>query len=128
MSNRFETLHGLDPDSPVDATLDHDGDGADNLSESIAGTDPNNNGSVFRLIDMANSAGTFSITWPSVVDRDYEVFWSTDLENWTSDSTREGTGTAVTVDLDKTAIDLADGVTGNLQTLFVRTQVFPQPN
>jgi len=40
MSNSFETAHGLDRDSPKDAVLDKDGDGADNLSEGIAGTDP----------------------------------------------------------------------------------------
>ncbi|MCH7228095.1 sulfatase-like hydrolase/transferase [Haloferula sp. A504] len=123
MSNAFETLHGLDRDSPKDAALDNDGDGADNLSESIAGTDPNDRGSVFRVIDLTDSAATLSVTWPSVADRTYEVFWSTDLGVWTSDSIHPGTGEEITVPLDKAVIDAADGNSGNLRALFVRIGV-----
>mgnify|MGYP002622450529 CR=1 FL=1 len=123
MSNAFETLHGLDRDSPKDAALDNDGDGADNLSESIAGTDPNDRGSVFRVIDLTDSPASLSVTWPSVSGRDYEVFWSTDLGTWTSDSTHPGTGGEITLSLDKAAIDAADGNSGNLRSLFVRISV-----
>lgn len=123
MSNAFETTHGLDRDSPKDAALDHDGDGADNLSESIAGSDPNNPGSFFRVIATQDAATTFSVTWPSVADREYEVFWSTDLATWTSDSTHAGTGADITIPLDKNAIDAADGIPGDLRSLFVRVAV-----
>ena len=123
MSNSFETTHGLDRDSPKDAALDKDGDGADNLSESIAGTDPNNPGSVFRVINLADVTATLSITWPSVADRTYEVFWSTDLVTWISYSTHPGTGGDITAPLDKTAIDAVDEVTGNLTRIFVQVEV-----
>lgn len=123
MSNSFETAYGLDRDSPRDATLDNDGDGADNLSESIAGTDPNDRGSVFRMINLQDSPASFSVTWPSVAGRSYEVFWSTDLGAWTSDSTHPGTGADITVPLDKSEIDATDAIVGNLRTVFVRVEV-----
>ncbi len=56
-------------------------------------------------------------------DRTYEVFWSTDLTTWTSDSTHPGTGSEITVPLNKAVIDAADGSLGNLRALFVRVGI-----
>jgi len=123
MSNQFESIHGLDLDLRRDAILDKDGDGADNLSESIAGTDPTDPGSVFRIIDLTNAPTTLSVTWPGVVGRDYEVFWSTDLATWTIDSTVAGTRGDLSAMLDKEAIDQEDAIPGNLNRLFVRVLV-----
>lgn len=123
MSNVFETTHGLDRDDPKDAALDDDGDGVDNLAEFIAGTDPKDPGSVFRVFNLADTEALLSITWPSVAGRSYEVFWSTDLTNWNSDSVHPGTGSDITVALDKAKIDDADGLAGNLRSLFVRVSV-----
>jgi hypothetical protein len=123
MSNSFETTYGLDRDSPKDVALDNDGDGKDNLSESIAGTNPNNPRNVFRVINLQDAPASFSVTWPSVAGRTYEVFWSTDLGTWTSDSTHPGTGADMTVPLDKAAIDADDAIVGNLRSVFVRVAV-----
>ena len=41
MPNAFELANGLDPDWPLDATEDLDGDGFSNFDEFIAGTDLN---------------------------------------------------------------------------------------
>ena len=40
MPDDWELAHGLDRNDPADATADPDGDGATNLAEFIAGTDP----------------------------------------------------------------------------------------
>lgn len=125
MSNSFENTHGLNRDSPKDAALDRDGDGADNLSESIAGTDPNDRSSVFRVINLTDVPAVFAITWPSVTGRDYEVCWSTDLINWTSYSNHAGSNEDITAPLDKTAIDAVDGVAGNLTRIFVKVRIIP---
>ncbi|MCP5013380.1 MAG: hypothetical protein GY942_25680, partial [Aestuariibacter sp.] len=42
MSDSFETLYGLDPLNPADASSDNDGDGEVALAEFHAGTDPTN--------------------------------------------------------------------------------------
>ena len=41
MPNAFELANGLDPDWPLDAAGDLDGDGVSNLDEFIGDTDPN---------------------------------------------------------------------------------------
>jgi hypothetical protein len=38
----YEVAHGMNPNSPVDASQDFDGDGLTNLQEYLLGTDPNN--------------------------------------------------------------------------------------
>lgn len=64
------------------ASADPDGDGSDNLTEYIAGTDPTSPDSVFKItsFSMQESNGTpFVITWDSVEGRIYNVGWSGDL-------------------------------------------------
>ena len=78
------------------------------------------------IIDLQNAPDEFSITWPSVTGRAYTVSWSTGLQVWTSDSTHPGTGSPLSATLDKTAIDNADGIPGNLAELFVRIGVVMQ--
>ncbi|MBT8037280.1 MAG: sulfatase-like hydrolase/transferase [Verrucomicrobiae bacterium] len=123
MSNTYEDANSLDRDSPKDAALDNDGDGSDNLSENIAGTDPNDSGSLFRIVNLADASTTFSVTWPSIAGRSYEILWSTDLDNWNSASIHPGTGSDITVPLDKATIDNDDGQTGNLKRIFARVTV-----
>jgi len=48
MPDEWESAHGLDP-ARADATQDSDGDGMNNLSEYLAGTNPNDPGSALRL-------------------------------------------------------------------------------
>jgi len=45
----WETAHGLRATDPTDAALDSDGDGATNLEEYLAGTDPNDPSSILRI-------------------------------------------------------------------------------
>jgi arylsulfatase A len=123
LPNSYELATGLNPDSPEDAAGDLDGDGASNLDEYISGTHPNDPRDYLRIIDLRHVPDDFSVTWPTVVGRTYEVLWSTDLGIWTSDSTHLGTGGPITATLNKAEIDSADGIPGNLTKLFVRIGV-----
>jgi hypothetical protein len=64
------------------ATADSDGDGQSNLGERIAGFDPTNALSVFRIeeftLSPSNGAPVF-ITWNPVAGRVYNVKWTDDL-------------------------------------------------
>jgi hypothetical protein len=74
---------------PVDpltnhANYDNDGDGADNMSEYIADTVPTNDASVFvaMVTNEITAAGTFTLQAgpPTSPDREYDVWWSTNLD------------------------------------------------
>lgn len=77
------------------ATGDEDGDGQSNLMESIAGTNPNDTRSGFRIKAPVTEPGSgFTLRWDSVAGRNYTVMKSTTLVGgWTAVSTSiPGTG------------------------------------
>ncbi len=73
----WEFLHGLDADSD-DSAADPDGDGANNLDEYRAGTDPQNPGSVFKGEPGADtSPGKILLQWSSVTGKTYSILSAT---------------------------------------------------
>jgi hypothetical protein len=68
------------------ANADPDGDGASNWEEYVAGTNPLDATSVFKLLpSSAPAAGFFTLQWPSVVNKSYTVQSSTSsLGGWTT--------------------------------------------
>uniref|UniRef100_UPI0035622F44 S8 family serine peptidase n=1 Tax=Pontiella sp. TaxID=2837462 RepID=UPI0035622F44 len=64
------------------ATADADHDGADNLTEYVAGTIPDDAASVFEVTTYsmdADGAVPFTLNWTSVEGRIYNVMWSNNL-------------------------------------------------
>lgn len=122
LPNSYELLFGLDPNSPKDASADLDGDGSSNLEEYLAGTDPTDSGDLLCITNLQNSPTEFTVTWPSVLNRIYAVSWSTNLQDWTSDSSYSGTGSPQSATLDKISIDAVDNISGNLDHLFIRIE------
>jgi hypothetical protein len=74
----WETDHGLRPDDPTDASLDLDEDGATNLEEYIAGTDPADPASYLR-IDRVIPGEFTSIQFNAVAGRTYTVQFTDSL-------------------------------------------------
>jgi Bacterial TSP3 repeat/WD40-like Beta Propeller Repeat len=71
---------GTTTNSQSCATCDPDGDGMSNLQEYLAGTDPTNPASVFRLqISAQGSTNNLVITWPAVAGRNYQLQYKTNL-------------------------------------------------
>lgn len=122
MPNAYEKTHGLDPDWPLDATTDLDGDGASNLDEFISGTDPSDNTDVLRISTINLQSTTVDVSWPSIIGRDYELSWSTNLTNWSPLTSLPGTGAELGLEVDLDPIDNEDGVAGNLTQLFFRLE------
>jgi len=74
-STSSPTIKVLDPNA------DNDGDGISNAAEDIAGTNPLDSTSFFRVTSIVNNASTHTaqITWPSVVGKTYQVQYSPSL-------------------------------------------------
>ena len=73
---------------------DADGDGADNLAEFHAGTNPNNLLSVLKLNAGKDAALNPLVRWPSISGKHYVIERSFSLygDNWNPVSTNTGTG------------------------------------
>ena len=52
-----------------------------NLQEYLAGTDPTNPNSVFRLSTTAPVNGTMNVTWPAVMGKSYQMQYKTNLDD-----------------------------------------------
>ena len=68
-------------------TADADGDGLDNRSEYLCGTDPTNALSVLRFLDAPVGTGAISLVWSVVGGRSYQVMSVTSLTDLAAIST-----------------------------------------
>src|SRR6185503_9632443 len=73
MPDWWEDAFNLEKNDPADAVLDYDGDGASNLKEFLAGTQPNSSFSVFRIVSLRRETNNVRITWTTVGGRSYRV-------------------------------------------------------
>lgn len=73
MPDLWEYGYGLDPLNSDDAAVDSDGDEFSNLEEYIAGTDPLDDESYFRMTDLTTQDGR-SVEFLSISGRVYSLF------------------------------------------------------
>jgi len=76
------------------ASADADGDGANNMQEYLAGTDPTDSKSVLRVGAAAAQSQDCVVRWPSVAGKNYIIERSSDVFTpiWNQISTAVGTG------------------------------------
>ncbi|MDB0068426.1 sulfatase-like hydrolase/transferase [Akkermansiaceae bacterium] len=122
MPNAYEIANGLDPDWPLDANGDLDGDGATNLAEFIAGTNPTDDNDVLHISAFDLQSSTVNVSWPSIAGRTYKLERSLDLINWSPIISTPGTGAELSQTVDLGPIDNEDGIEGNLEQLFFRIE------
>jgi type VI secretion system secreted protein Hcp len=80
MPDWWEIEFGLDPLTP-DGGADADQDGATNLEEFLAGTNPKIATQVFRArLSFLAGDRTATLTWPSAVGRQYNIFSADSIE------------------------------------------------
>ena len=78
LPNAWEAQYFSGPTN-AQASDDPDTDGQDNAQEFIAGMDPTNSLSVFKITNCAPMGSDFVIEWPTVSGRVYSTYWSTNL-------------------------------------------------
>ena len=96
MSSYFGSAYGST------ASADPDGDGYDNLSEYLLGTDPSDAGSAFKLTQL----GAQTLEWTAQPYALYELETSTDLQVWQSAQLLSHGSTAT---MQSTTVPLAEG-------------------
>jgi T5SS/PEP-CTERM-associated repeat protein len=84
--NGWEQAHGLDPLNPDDAEADADGDGVNNLQEYLAGTNPTNATSCFKITSLTLTNGSIRVRWSAVGGRHYVVQTNSDMGTGFSDA------------------------------------------
>jgi hypothetical protein len=84
LPDEWETRYGLEPGDPSDRNLDLDGDGASNLEEFLAGTDPTSGQNHLSIDSLALSNGAL-ITFSMESNRTYSVQYKDDVSalGWT---------------------------------------------
>ncbi len=75
----YEIDNSLNPADSGDGLLDSDGDGASNLAEYRAGTNPHDSSSVFRISSITLSGSDFSVLFPTIFGKKYQVERFNDL-------------------------------------------------
>jgi hypothetical protein len=83
MPDDWESVHGLSPEYPGDAGEDADSDGARNLDEYLAGTDPRDSASYLGFTQTYLMQGGFLLRFTVVPRRSYTVQYRTSLETGT---------------------------------------------
>ena len=114
----YELTHNLNPYDSGDASADPDGDGASNLEEFFAGTNPHDATSKLRVTSFEKVGSEVHIEFPTVLGKSYRVEVSNDLtsNSWTIIADNIiGTG--------GTIIFIEESLTGTAQR-FYRVRVF----
>ncbi len=83
IADDWERANGLDPDEPDDAALDFDGDGQDNRSEFLAGTDPRSAADVLAISAIEDRGASIALIGSGLKSgRRYVCEHSANLEDW----------------------------------------------
>jgi hypothetical protein len=119
MLNGFEQSYGFNPFDASDASVDADGDGLSNLQEFLAGTDPTNKASAFRVTAVATEGDDVRVTWMTGVGKTNALQRAADLfAGYTDIFIATNTTSAVTNYLDV-------GAATNVPAFYYRVRLLP---
>jgi len=100
MPDSYEIANGFNPHHAGDASPDADNDGVSNLEEYLAGTDPRNSTSVFRITRLNRFGNDLVLSFLGGTGKTYSIERATNLPSvaWlTVTNVESGTNGSVTV-------------------------------
>jgi len=120
LTDSWQMFYFMSAESPNAAPdLDYDLDGATNLEEYLAGTDPTDPDSVLRVtsFDVVRTEQTFRLAFPSVAQHSYQIQRTSDLRK------PEWKGFTNAVDGTGAALPLSGPLGANASNMFYRVQL-----
>jgi hypothetical protein len=117
--NGWKQRYGFDPFDPTVASADPDGDGQNNLAEFLAGTDPTNSASSFRIVSFAPEGADVRVTWQTGVGKTNALQVAADFSNSFADIF------TVTNTVGATTNYLDTGVATNFPARYYRVRLVP---
>lgn len=125
VADAFELQYGMNRFSPADALLDLDGDGQVALEEYLFGLNPGVSDRYAWTTTRQVATGFHEVSFPTLPQRVYQVWWSDDLLTWHAGSAAvSGDGTTKTWIDDGTATGSVPAATARR---FYRVQVVNGP-
>jgi len=79
--NGWKQQYGLDPFDPNLGSEDTDGDGVSDLQEFLAGTDPTNNASAFRITSVVSTGSSVLVSWMTGIGKTNALQWTAGTGN-----------------------------------------------
>ncbi len=95
MSDIWQAHYGI----ATGQTDDLDGDGLDNIQESIAGTDPHDPNSSHHLTLSKIDSSNLELSWWGHPNKNYHLLSSSNLQQWEPYSQKTGTGAQISTQL-----------------------------
>ena len=121
VADEFEIANGMNRFSNADATGDTDGDGNDARTEYLLGLNPGASDRYQWTTTPNPATGNVVVTFPTLPQRTYQVFWTNDLLTWNpASAVVNGTGSPMNWTDDGGATGTAPGTSGKR---FYRVQV-----
>lgn len=113
VADEFEIANGMNRFSSADATGDPDKDGNDARTEYLLGLDPSKSDRYQWATTENPTTHQMDVTFPTLPQRTYQVYWSADLMTWFPASALvNGDGTSKVWTDDGSVTGSAPGVTG----------------
>jgi hypothetical protein len=117
--NGWKQQYGFNPFDPTVAAADPDGDGMSNLQEFLAGTNPLDATSAFRILSLvANPSGDI-VTWSAASNKVYQLQLNLDLVHGTWDDV----SASVTDDVGQATLSETNAAAPSLTNRFYRVRL-----
>lgn len=125
IANGWKQQYGFSAFDPAVAAADADGDGLSNLQEFLAGTDPTNAASAFRIASVLRMGADVLINWTTGIGKTNALQWTSGAGDGSYDTNNFADLFTVTNTTDTVTNYLDVGVATNFPARYYRVRLVP---